>query len=292
MNGNDTRRGIADTGVMLLTGRNKRTMRPAITAGGVIVGATAFATIAALAAGVALTRDAGDARAVSVRCAASLRPAVEPLIAAFTERTGFRVTIEYGGSGALLSGMRVSGRGDVLLAADGSYVRQGRDFGVLGESVVLASQRPVIVVAAGNPRAVRSLDDLLRDDVRFAMANPDVAAIGRTTHERLSAEGRWEALANRCKAFKPTVSDVANDVLIGAVDAGIVWDSVVLNYPRLRAVDCVPLSEAAEPIEAAIAAHSTNDPAARAFLEFLASPDGGIRCFREAGFSAPPADAQ
>jgi len=261
------------------------------TGGGALIAVVALATVVALAAGIALTRTAAGRVTVSVRCAASLRPAVERIIADFTARTGVRVTIEYGGSGALLSGLRISGRGDIFLAADGSYVRQGREYGVLGDFVAVASQRPMIAVALGNPKGIYGLDDLLRADVRFAMANPEVAAIGRTTRERLEPLGRWDALARACTAYKPTVSDVANDVLIGAVDAGIVWDSVVLNYAKLEAVPADPLTEVAETIEAAIATHAAESAPAVEFLKFLAAPDGGLRRFREAGFGPPPTGA-
>ena len=52
----------------------------------------------------------------------------------------------------------------------------------------LARMHPVLAVAAGNPKKIASLDDLLRPDVSLAQANPEVAAIGKVTHDALHAD--------------------------------------------------------------------------------------------------------
>jgi molybdate transport system substrate-binding protein len=96
--------------------------------------------------------------------------------------------------------------------------------------------RPVVGVRRGNPRAIRSLADLTRGDVRLALANPDTAAVGRLARERLRDVGRWDAVRARAIVTRPTVGDVANDVKLGAADAAFVWDANVAQMPELKAV--------------------------------------------------------
>ena len=49
----------------------------------------------------------------------------------------------------------------LYLAADESYIRLARQQGLLAEAIPLARMRPVVAVAKGNPKNVRTLDDLL-----------------------------------------------------------------------------------------------------------------------------------
>ena len=45
--------------------------------------------------------------------------------------------------------------------------------------------------------------------------------------------------------FKPTVNEVANDVKIKTVHAGIVWDATVRQYPELETVSLLMILAAA-----------------------------------------------
>ena len=114
-----------------------------------------------------------------------------------------------------------------------------RERDLLGVATPLVRIEPVIVVRLGNPKSIGGVGDLSRADLRLSLANPDVASIGKQTRELLRHLGRWaeveRAVLNR-GVFKPTVGEVANDVKLGIVDAGIVWDATVNQYPDLEAV--------------------------------------------------------
>ena len=116
-------------------------------------------------------------------CAAGLKLPVEAVAREYEQAFGVQVQLQYGGSGTLLSNLRVADVGDLFLAADESYINSARALGLLAETIPLARQRPVIAVARGNPKNIRTLDDLRRTDVRVAMANPEAASIGRTVRE-------------------------------------------------------------------------------------------------------------
>ena len=171
-----------------------------------------------------------------VFCAAGIKPPVEAVAHEYEQVFGIRVQIQYGGSGTLLSNLRVADAGDLFLAADESYMKSAREFGLLAETIPLARQRPVIAVARGNPKNIHTLQDLRRADLRVALANPEATSIGRTVRALLQRAGQWPEFEKRITVFKPTVNDVANDVKIGSVDAGIVWDATALQYSELEIV--------------------------------------------------------
>lgn len=237
-------------------------------------------------------RSAGVAD-LSVYCAAGLRYPMEEIVQQYKERYGVTVTVQYGGSNTLLSQIEVGKEGDLYLAGDESYIQLAQQKDLAAEVLPLATMRPVIVVPKQSSRQVASIDDLLQPDMRIACANPDAAAVGRLIRERLERTGQWEGLARQISAqgvFKPTVNDVANDVKLGAVDAGIVWDSTAAQYDQLQAIPVPELEDALASVEICVLQSSRNPTAALHFARYAAARDRGLRAFAEHGFQVVEGD--
>jgi len=232
-----------------------------------------------------------SSRPLLVYCAAGLKGPVEAAAKAYEKETGTAVQLQFGGSGTLLSNLRVSGQGDVFVAADASFIEAGRTNQLLAEVLPLARLTPVVAVPKGNPRGVASVADLLRPGTRVSMANPDAAAIGAVVRAALMRTGQWPALSGAATVFKPTVNDVANDVKVGAVDAGLVWDATAAQYPELQAVHAPELAGVSSEVAVAVLRSCTQPAAALAFARYLGARDRGLPEFEKAGFSVLPGDA-
>ncbi|MCO6455344.1 MAG: molybdate ABC transporter substrate-binding protein [Pirellulaceae bacterium] len=228
-----------------------------------------------------------------VYCAAGMRYAMDDIARAYRDETGRGVQLTYGGSNTLLNQLEVSRTGDLYLAADDSYLRLAREKGLAVESVPLARLRPVIIVRKQNPRRIETLADLWRDDVKVALASPDAAAVGQLVKQLLEPAGLWEKLerqVTRQGVFQATVNEVANDVQLGSVDAGVVWDSTVAQYPELEAVR-VPELDAGQSLIQIMVLDSARDPtAALHFARFAGARDKGLTIFRKVGFDVVEGD--
>ena len=86
-------------------------------------------------------------------CAAGLKPALESIAAQYTKEVGLSVHFRYEGSGELLSSLVIHPEGDLYIPADSSYADDARSKGLVVERFDLATQQPVLAVAAGNPSA-------------------------------------------------------------------------------------------------------------------------------------------
>lgn len=227
---------------------------------------------------------------IVVYCAAGMKGPVEAVAREYETEFGVAVHLQYGGSGTLLSNLKVARTGDLYLAADGSYLDLARSNGLVAEILPLARMSPVLAVRTDNPAPPTTLDDLLRNGGTLALANPDAAAIGRVTRSQLQAAGRWDAIAPAVRVYKPTVNEVANDVKLGTVTAGVVWDSTAAQYPELKAVRIPELSAATSTVGIAVLECSTQPAAALRFARYLAARDRGLPRFAKAGFQAVRGD--
>jgi molybdate transport system substrate-binding protein len=217
-------------------------------------------------------------------CAAGVKPVVEKVAKEYFKEYGVRVDIQYGGSGTLLSNLRIAKQGDLYLAADKSYIIEAIKFGLINETQPLAFITPVIAVPKGNPKGIKKIDDLFRSDVKVAIANPDAASIGRLTKKMFMESEQWEALKNNITVFMPTVNEVANTVKLGSADVGIIWDATANQYEDIDIIR-VPLFEAyMKNITVGVLSFSKQPTEALRFLRYLSAKNKGLHVFKDLGY--------
>ena len=217
-----------------------------------------------------------------VHCAAGLKKPVEQAAALFRTETGTEIQLQFGGTASLLSTIRTTQRGDLLVAADSAGIEDGKKFDLVQEVVPFAVQTPVIAVAKGNPHRIASLKDLLNPNIRLALVNPETAAVGRLVRTLLGDS--YAPLAQKAVVTKPTVTDVGSDLSLGAIDAAILWDSTLALFPSLETVSIPELAAHSEPASAAVLSSCTQPQAALRFARFLAAPEKGGAILRQNGF--------
>lgn len=259
----------------------------------------AVALIVMIALGVMLVR-MDDPTPLSVDgdrlffyCAAGLRGPAELVVADYEKDYGIKVDVQFSGSNTLLSQIEAARTGDLFLSADDSYISLGQEKGLVQESFAVGAQRPVIAVRKGNPKNIQGIEDLLREDITTSMGNPDQAAVGKITRKMLTKSGQWEAVEKaitKTGVFKPTVPEVANDVKLEAVDAGIVWDTTLALYPELEAIRTPELDAGTAHVTLGVLSSSTQPTEALRFSRYLAARDKGLTRFREKGFQTVDGD--
>ena len=258
---------------------------------------TSFAMLTSLIALIAMVLMLRESKPLAeagnpiiVFCAASNRAVFEAIRADYEKEFQRAVQVQYGPSQTLLSSIEVSRTGDLFLPADDGYLEIGRKKNLIAEQIPLATMRAVVAVPKGNPRGIASFADLLKSGVRIVQANPDAAAIGRITRATLQPTSQWESLDKATTAYRTTVSDVANDLVVGAADAGIVYDAVLHEYPQLEAVHIVELESAVSPVAIGVVASSRQPAIALHFARFVAATDRGLKHYAEHGFQVTTGD--
>ncbi|HBE66832.1 MAG TPA: hypothetical protein DDW52_01655, partial [Planctomycetaceae bacterium] len=233
--------------------------------------------------------EAGESQ-LHVYCAASNQAVLDPICEAYEELTGVRIDVEYGPSQTLLARLELTGKGDLYLPADDSFLETARTKGLVEEVLQIAKMRAGLAVKKGNPKGLSSLDDLVAGDVRFVQANPEAAAVAKLTRQLLEREGEWETLEKVTTAFRGTVTEVAADVQVGSADAGIVYDVVLHPFDDLEFVPLKALSEATSQVSLGVLSSSQSPAAALHFARFVTARDQGLQTYSEHGFEVAQGD--
>jgi len=224
-------------------------------------------------------------RPLRVYCAAALRPVMRDIAAEYLKETGRGVEFDFGDSGAMLGNATVRPDGDLFLPADDSFVRLAEERGLVAQTIPLCRMRAVVITRPGNPHAIAAFEDLLDDELKVGIANPDRAAIGKVVRDELQRLGKWDALAGRIAVQHTTVTDAANAVQLGSTDAAVVWDAVAGNYPELAVVKLPELAGAVGRVELAVLKSAPDPAKAQHFARFISASDKGLSLFRKSGFS-------
>lgn len=226
-------------------------------------------------------------------CAAGIKVPVAAIAKAYEEEYGVQIQLDFEGSGSLLSKLEVRQEGDIYIAADSSYTDIAVEKGLVQETLPACLLVPVIAVPKGNPKNIHGVQDLYREDIRISLANPDAASVGKTTKKLLSKLGYWEKVEAAVKnrgVFKPTVPEVANDLKLGTVDAAIVWDVTVNQYPELDAIALESSDEFKKNVTVGILTASKSPTEALRFARYMNAPSKGGVIFEANGFPPLPGD--
>ena len=215
--------------------------------------------------------------------------AAASLTAAFTElgrqyaaaNGGDKVTFNFAGSQALATQIGQGAPADVFASADLDNMAKVKD--LVGTPQSFASNRLAIVVEQGNPRGIRTLDDLAGGDVKVVLAAREVPA-GRYAKQVLDRAGVKVTPVSQEDNVKAVVAKVS----LGEADAGIVYvTDVAAGGARVEGVD-IPREQnvvATYPI-ATVKAGKAQD-AAQAFMDLVLSGQGQEVLHRY-GFLPPP----
>ncbi len=226
-----------------------------------------------------------------VYCAAGMRKPMAAIATRYEEEYGVKVDLQFAGSGTLLGNLEASGKGDLYLAADASYIDIAREKRLVEESLPAAKLTAGLLVPKGNPLGLTSLADLRdRPDLRIVLANPEAASAGKFTKKVLSKAGLWGEISARVLSMKPTVNDLANDLKLGAADVAIAWDALGGQYPELDFVHVPEFDAERKTVTIGLLATARVPAEALRFARYATARDRGLENFAAHGFDVLEGD--
>lgn len=249
--------------------------------------ARAVAMIAFCAALAVLTAAPAWAGQVQVAVAANFTEPAKAIAAAFAAKTGDQAILSFGASGQFFVQISHGAPFEALLSADAERpeMAEHQGLGVAGTrftyatgQLVLFSKTPGLVDAHG---AVLSRGDFKS----LAIADPKAAPYGQAAIETMTKLGAYQKLQPKIVQGS-SITQAYQFVETGAAELGFVALSQVINEPGgsrwiVPAADHAPIEQ-----QAILLTVGQNNPAARAFMAFLKSPQA-VAIIRRYGYEAP-----
>lgn len=214
---------------------------------------------------------------------AASRPATEEVIEAFQQKTRIAVEATFGGSGFVLSQMKLAQRGDLYFPGSSDFMEMAKREGlVLPESErIVVYLVPAINVQKGNPKGIRRLRDLTWEGLRLAIANPEMVCVGTYAVEiiekNLSSQEK-DRLRKNLVNYTESCEKTANVLSLKAVDAVLGWR--VFQYWDPARIETILLKPEEIPrigyLPIAISKFTRDKVTSRKFIDFLLSAEGKV----------------
>lgn len=219
--------------------------------------------------------------ALLVYAGAASKPATEEIARLYERQTGNRVDLVFGGSGFVLSQMKLAQAGDIYFPGSSDFMEVAKRQGlVFPDSERIAVYLvPAINVWRGNPRNIRSLEDLLQPGLRVVIADPENVCVGAYAVEiieRNFTPDEKTRFRQNLVNYTESCEKTATAISLKMADAAIGWR--VFEHWDPSRIETIPLPPERIPrigyIPIAISVFTQNRRAAEAFINFVTGEPG------------------
>jgi molybdate transport system substrate-binding protein len=223
----------------------------------------------------ALLLGCGGRGEVTVYAASSLTSALEEAANAYGEKTGTRVDLRFGGSGALSAEIEHGAPADIFISADIEWFDYLKERDILAtESQAMLGWNQLVVIVPNSATASVPKSHLgLTILDRIAVGDPESVPVGRYAIQALRKLGAYEMIQDRLVLTQDARAALAL-VERKEADGGVVYASDALASDLVQIAFEIE-EKTHDPIvyPAAVVTDSAHPEAARDFLNFLAGPE-------------------
>jgi ABC-type molybdate transport system substrate-binding protein len=183
-------------------------------------------------------------------------------------------------------------RPDIYASVDLGHLKALKAAGFMDTYMIYTHNALELMVAKGNPKKIKGIDDLGRDDIRIMLPNPLTEGIMTFYAKKVLQEHKlWDKVSGgkECKACDPTPNvhfttvhhrEIPEGLVAGTTDVGIVWATEIKNALKeghaIEAIELPPQDSLINEVSYAIGTltGSTHKKAAGEYLSFLKSKKG------------------
>jgi molybdate transport system substrate-binding protein len=232
----------------------------------------AFLTLWALAVSPVCAED----KTLTVFAAASMKNALDDIDAAFTARTGIKVSVSYAASSTLAKQIEQGAPADIFVSADTDWmdyatsrktINEPTRMNLLGNSIVLVAPKDSkidnVTIGPGFDLA------RLAGDGKISTGDVKSVPVGKYARAALEKLGAWQGAESKF-AMAESVRAALTLVARGEAVLGIVYSTDAKVEPGVKIVGTFPAGSH-PPIIYPVAATSTAKPEAKQYLDYLRS---------------------
>jgi molybdate transport system substrate-binding protein len=218
---------------------------------------------------------------ILIYAGAASKPATEEIVKDFKEKTGIVADVIFGGSGFVLSQMKLSKKGDLYFPGSSDFMELAKKEGLVfpeSEKIVVYLV-PAINVQKGNPKGIHSLRDLTKDGIRVAIANPEMVCVGTYAVEIVEKNltpSEKEKFKKNLVNYTESCEKTATAISLKAADAVLGWrvfqywdperiETILLKPETISRIGYLPI---------AISKYTEDKITAQKFIDFLLSSQG------------------
>jgi len=214
---------------------------------------------------------------------AGLKVPVEKIVNQFMQDTGHKVTIEYGGSGQILTRFELTKTGDIFIPGSAEYIDKLADKGNIIVAYPIVLHTPVLVVRKDKARQMTTIKQLAESSLQLGMGDPKSIALGISGEKLLMSSGYGKDLQDKVIVRATTIKQLLIYLLNGDIDAAVIGRSDAIKHQDKLLLLPTPQGTPEEIVTVAALKTTQHPEVATELVKYFASPKG-VKIFVDEGF--------
>lgn len=225
---------------------------------------------------------------LTILAAASLTDVTKELAETYKKISpNVTLTFSYGASGALQTQIEEGAPADIFISAATKQMDALEEGGFILDTTKkeLLLNKVVLIAPKDSTLELTSFEDVGTDKVKtIALGEPEGVPVGQYSEEVFTNLGILDTVKTKAN-YGSDVRQVLTWVESGEVDCGVVYSTDASVGENVKIICEAPVGSHKDIIyPAAVIKSSTNQDAAKAFIEFLSTPDA-VASFEKYGFT-------
>ena len=229
-----------------------------------------------LTAIIVVPSPSAEGQHIAVLAAVSTRDALDDVNAAFTKRTGIKVTAGYAASSTLIKQIAQGAEADVFVSADPEWMDYGSKRKLIRDNTRVNLLGNELVLIAPNDSKLDSVPIRAGFDLAKLVEGRSIATgevtkvpVGMYAKEALQKLGAWQAAAPKFVMMHHDHAALTL-VAVGEAQLGIVYSTDAKVSPYVKTIGTFP-ADSHSPIVYPVAATMTAKPESVAYIAYLCS---------------------
>ncbi|WP_419771338.1 MAG: substrate-binding domain-containing protein [Candidatus Marinarcus sp.] len=228
----------------------------------------------------ALTSFAQEKPTLLFYCGITMVKPIKEMAKIIEKKHNCIIQISQGGSEDLYDSLKYSQKGDLYLPGSDSYRKNNLKDGFLLDAQYIGYNQAVIFVQKGNPKQIKSLDDLTNKNNSVMLCDPNSGSIGRVTKlilTKYKGEDFFFKVYDNASQIGTDSRNINKAFIEKKIDVSINWRASASWSENANYIDTIDLNESLAPkknLVINLLSFSQHKDIAKDFMQFAASQEG------------------
>ncbi|NEZ46856.1 molybdate ABC transporter substrate-binding protein [Clostridium niameyense] len=228
------------------------------------------------------SKEAVKQESLVVFSGAGLKKPMEEIKKEFEKENNVKVEYIYAGSTQLISQMELGNKGDVFIVGSIKAYDVASKKDLVNSYKKVAHHTPAIAVQKGNPKGIKSLEDMEKPGVKVVLGDEKANAIGMTA-QKIIKKNNLSDINKNTISKAATVNEIVVQLTSSKADAAIVTSDSVFQNKDIDTIQIPKDKNIDQIIPVCSLKNAKHKELADKFVDLVAS-DKGKEIFKKYGF--------